>query len=65
MAESEFDLGRFLNQQASEGSLDSEGEFTIDHAVAARKLARFAMPDEYSWVLKLVQASVGWKSAEL
>ena len=65
MAESEFDLGRFLNQQASEGSLDSQGEFTVDHAKAARKLARFAMPDEYSWVLKLVQAAVGWKSAEL
>ena len=65
MAESEFDLGRFLNQQASEGSLESEGEFTVDHAKAARKLARFAMPDEYSWVLKLVQAAVGWESAEL
>ena len=65
MAESEFDLGRYLNEQASEGALDSQGEFTVDHDKAARKLARFSMPHEYSWVLKLVQAAVGWESTEI
>ncbi|MCA9780844.1 MAG: hypothetical protein KC800_29190 [Candidatus Eremiobacteraeota bacterium] len=65
MAESEFDLGRYLNEQASEGALDSQGEFTVDQARAARKLARFSMPHEYSWVLKLIQAAVGWESGEV
>jgi hypothetical protein len=61
----EFDLGQFLMDQASDGSVESEGEFTVDSATAARKLARFSMPHEYSWVLKLVQAVVGWDTTGL
>jgi len=65
VSQNEFDLGEFLSRQAAGGALESEGEFTVDHAKAARKLARFAMPHEYSWVLKLVQAAVGWEASEL
>lgn len=59
----EFDLNQYLHEQKSGGALDSEGEFTVDSAKAARKLARFSMPHEYSWVLKLVQSAVGWGAA--
>ena len=62
---SEFDLGSYLAGQASEGALDSQGEFSVDADKAARKLARFALPNEFSWVLKVVQAAVAWKAREL
>jgi hypothetical protein len=57
----EFDLGTFLAHQTAGGALDSEGDFTVDTEKAAKKLARFALPDEYSWVLKVVQAAVRWQ----
>lgn len=60
-----FDLGAFLEQAAQEGQTESVGEFTVDQDQAARKLARFALPRPYSWVLKLVQAAVGWQAEAL
>lgn len=59
------DLGAFLAGQCSEGFLDSEGEFTLDTERAARKLAKFSLPDDYSWVLKLIQAAVAWECPQI
>lgn len=56
----QLDLGAFLNEQTSEGDLDSHGQFTVSHSQAARKLARFALPRSTAWVSKLVQAANRW-----
>ena len=58
----EFNLDSFLTQQEEEGLVDSSGDFSIDASAAARKLARFALPESNSWVLKLLQAAVGWEA---
>lgn len=60
-----FDLNSFLNEQREAGTEDSRGEFTVSASDAARKLARFALPEAYSWVLKLLQAAAGWKAPKL
>ena len=59
------DLGAFLADQCSEGFLDSKGEFTLDTERAARKLAKFSLPHDYSWVLKLIQAAVAWNCPKI
>ena len=56
----QLDLNAFLNDQADDGVKDSEGDFTISHTNARRKLAKFALPRKHAWVSKLVQASVAW-----
>lgn len=60
-----MDIGSFLEQQSAQGVQDSEGDFTVSHTNAARKLARFALPRTYAWVSKLVQGAVGWSCARL
>lgn len=62
---SEFNLNEFLSRQEVGGTLDSEGEFTLDTEQAARKMAKFALPEPYSWVLKVVQAAVAWEAAQV
>ena len=47
----------FLNNQASEGTLDSEGAFTLDLSRAADKLAKFALPSHSHYLLKIVQVA--------
>ena len=49
-----FDISSFLAGQVAEGELESEGRFTVSQDDAARKLARFSMPFDYAWVLKVV-----------
>ena len=61
----QFSLNDYLAQQQNEGELDSDGEFTISASEGARKLARFALPETYSWVLKVLQAVVGWRAPKL
>lgn len=61
----ELDLTAYLSEQAGEGTKESEGDFTISHKNARRKLARFALPRETAWVSKLVQAAVGWKMQKI
>ena len=60
-----FDIGAFLAQQASEGAVESQGEFTVSQEKAAHKLGRLSFPFEYAWVLKIVQAAVAWKSSRI
>lgn len=47
----------FLTQQASDGTLDSEGAFTLDLSKAADKLAAFALPSHSHYLLKIVQVA--------
>lgn len=61
----QLDFGAFLAAQTSEGSVDSQGEFTISQRQASQKLAKFALPRSTSWVSKLVQAAVGWRCKEI
>ena len=56
----QVDLNAFLSDQADDGVKDSEGDFTISHTNARRKLAKFALPRKHAWVSKLVQAAVAW-----
>jgi len=55
-----FDLGEYLQQARSEGRQDSEGSFTVAQDKALKKLAHFALPGEFDWVLKVVQAANAW-----
>lgn len=57
---SQLDIGSFLAQQTAAGEVDSQGDFTVSHNEAVRKLARFALPRTTAWVSKLVQAAVRW-----
>ncbi len=61
MNELGVDLKSFLSSQRQEGVLDSEGGFTISADRAIEKLAFFALPEEFDWVLKVVQAVNLWK----
>lgn len=64
-AQQGFDLKDFLAQQRSEGTTDSEGTFTVSKEKALTKLARFALPGETDWVLKVVQAVNAWNCPKL
>ena len=60
-----FDLQAFLADQRAEGMPEEkEGSFTVAREKALTKLAHYALPAEYSWVLKIVQAANCW-NAEL
>jgi hypothetical protein len=61
------DLLSYLQEQACDGSKESEGEFTISLETARKKLAKFSLPRTNAWASKLVQAAVGWgmKSIQL
>ncbi len=56
-----LDLKAFLERKSSEGEVDSEGAFTVAREKALKKLASFALPSEYDWVLKIVQAANLWQ----
>jgi hypothetical protein len=58
-----FDLQAFLAEQRSEGVQEqTEGTFTVAREKALTKLAHYALPGEYSWALKIVQAANCWQS---
>lgn len=65
MSDSGVDLKAFLAEQRQEGQLDSEGGFTIAAEKALQKLAYFALPQEFDWVLKVVQAVNLWNVEQL
>lgn len=48
----------FLQQQAQVGSLDGQGQFTLDPETAWQKLGSFQLGDPNAWVRKIVQAAV-------
>ena len=56
-----LDLKAFLENQAAEGKADSVGSFTVAREKALQKLAAFALPQAYDWVLKIVQAANIWR----
>ena len=55
----------YLQEQSSDGSKESEGEFTISLDAARKKLAKFALPRSTAWASKLVQAAVGWRMNQI
>jgi hypothetical protein len=61
----ELKLADFLDSVRAEGVTDSEGVFTISHAQAMKKMARYSLPYPEAWVLKIVQAAVIWKASEI
>lgn len=65
MANQSLDLDAYLAQQSDAGRVDSQGDFTVSHNEAVRKLARFALPRSTAWVSKLVQAAVRWRCTAL
>lgn len=52
-------LQRYLQQQRSDGQVDSSGDFTLVWAKAREKLRQFQLESPAHYVLKLVQAAVG------
>lgn len=60
-----FDLKTFLDSARREGAVDSEGSFTVAADKAITKLAKFALPHDYDWVLKIVQAAHCFESERL
>jgi hypothetical protein len=52
------DLFAYLGDQAGQGALDSEGEFTLAQQTALKKLAGFQLPSPGDWIVKCVQAIV-------
>lgn len=60
-----IDLKAFLSEQQGAGQFVSQGQFTVSATRAAQKLARFTLPGEYDWVLKVVQAANLWKVSKL
>lgn len=55
-----FDLQRFLEDCREEGEVIDAGTFTMVESKALDKLAKFALPGEYDWALKVVQAVNCW-----
>lgn len=60
-----LDLKAFLESQAAEGKADSIGVFTVAREKALQKLAHFALPSAYDWVLKIVQAANIWQAPRM
>lgn len=65
MSETTDDMDALLNEAADKGALDSVGSFTVDKAAAFAKLGAFQLPRPAAWILKVVQAAVSSKAAEL
>lgn len=62
---SSIDLRSFLASAQQDGKLDTEGSFTLSADKAQEKLASFALPGEFDWVLKIVQAANLWNLLRL
>ena len=58
-------LDQFLAELESEGIRDSRGAFTVDAALARRKMSTYQLPDPAAYALKLVQAAVAAKAPTL
>lgn len=53
-----MELTQFIDQLRSEGSVDSEGQFTLGFADARRKLTQYTLQDSDRYLLLLVSAAV-------
>ena len=60
-----LDLKAFLESQVSEGRVDSVGSFTVAKEKALEKLAHFSLPQDFDWVLKIVQAANIWRAPKM
>ncbi len=60
-----FDLREFLEQQRREGVEQGEGAFTIASDKLLTKVAKFSLPRDEDWVLKIVQAVNAWCAQRL
>lgn len=56
--EQETPLTSMLDSLGADGVFDSEGVFTIDGSKAVGTLAEYLLPNDGSWILKVVQSSV-------
>lgn len=61
----ELCLDAFLESARDAGAHDSEGAFTISHAQAVQKMARYSLPYPEAWILKIIQAAVNWRASEI
>lgn len=61
----DFDLSAFLAEQQSVGVSQGEGGFTVSHEKAAQKMAKYSLPREFAWVLKIVQAAMAAKCTSI
>lgn len=61
----ELCIDAFLDSARAAGAHESEGAFTISHAQAVQKMARYSLPYPEAWILKIVQAAVIWKASEI
>jgi hypothetical protein len=60
-----FDLKEFLDQQRREGVQQDEGAFTVARDKLLTKVAKFALPSDSDWILKVVQAVNVWRAPRL
>ncbi len=58
MSERAIELSDLLKELHSEGSLESQGKFSLDVSKAQDKLREFQLENKYDYSLKLVQAAV-------
>ncbi len=56
--ENPSELEKFLTRSASEGKVESEGQFTLARDQALKKIAEFQLPFRAAWAVKLVQCAV-------
>lgn len=57
---SEFDLNSYLSSYESDGVVMDGGGFTISHEKARRKMSQYSLPRTHAWILKMIQAGVGF-----
>lgn len=58
----ESTLDAYIQAFRSEGVLQGEGAFTVNRQKAISKLARYLLPEDGSWVLRVLQAANKWKA---
>lgn len=56
MSDSVIGVEDLLGRYREAGQIDSTGSFTLDPKKAIEKLAEFALPSVYHWILKLIQS---------
>lgn len=55
---------QYIDSQRGEGHFDSSGEFSLAREKALQKMARFSLPFQGAWTLKVIQAIVASGSRE-
>lgn len=63
-SESSSQLDWLIEQSRQQGQVESEGHFTMDRDKALDKLAKFQLPFEGAWALKIIQSIVATGESE-